>query len=215
MRKSLPIICSLILITTVSNAQIAEGSVFLGGDLAAGTQKTKSEINTTYKSTSLTISPAFGKFIKENLVLGISPGYGYSNSKNDLGFKIKSTLYHGTVFIRKYKNIGASGFYIFGQSGVEAGYSKQSTENPSGTDEVIKRSSVGINAFPGISFEVSKKFHLETGFNDLLTISYNHEKRESNNPAYVGYKTNGFNLATSLSNSTSAFYLGFRVLLSK
>jgi hypothetical protein len=44
-------------------------------------------------------------------------------------------------------------------------------------------------------------------------INYQHEKRETGTPVTT-YKTNGFGISSSLSNS-SALYLGFRVLIGK
>ena len=199
------------------NAQIKKGSVFLGGDLSGYTQKTKPETGSGYKTSGVTISPVFGKFIKDNLVLGGSVGYSLTESKNDLDIQNKANAYHGGVFIRKYKNIGGSGFYIFGQAGLNASFHNQEIDSPiNGYDDEIKRTIININAYPGISFAISKRFHLETGFNDLFRLSYSKEKREENNPNIEGYTSNGFSLSTSLSNATSSsLYFGFRVLLSK
>ena len=112
--------------------------------------------------------------------------------------------------------LGASGFYIFGQGGLNAGYYKQESDAPDNAyDDEVNRTSIGINAFPGISFAISKSFHLETGFNNLVSLYYFDEERDDNSPNITGYSSNGFGFSSSLSNATSSFYLGFRVVSSK
>ncbi|MFC0774636.1 outer membrane beta-barrel protein [Terrimonas alba] len=215
MRKTLLslIVASLFVLT--AQAQIKRGSIFLGGDVSGYTYKTEWENAIDQKSKGLNISPVFGKFIKDNLVVGGSLSYSVSNTENDPGTENKAHGYGAGVFIRKYKNIGSSGFYLFIQGGLNGGYSKQKTDDPFTTSE-IKRTTIGINANPGISYAVGKKFHLETGFNNLIAASYSHEKGESNsNSNNVDYKSNGFSVYSSLSNATSSLYLGFRLLIGK
>ena len=64
------------------------------------------------------------------------------------------------------------------------------------------RSTIGVNAYPGISYAVSKKLHLETGFNNLLMVNYFHEMRETGSPVET-YKTNGFSVSISLNIESS------------
>jgi hypothetical protein len=180
------------------------------------TQKVNYDTGSDFKGTSINVSPVFGKFIKDNLVVGTNLGFSLSDSENDLYVDNKITTYQAGVFIRKYKNIGASGFYIFGQGGLNVGYYKQESDAPDNAyDDELKRTSISINAFPGISFAVSKSFHLETGFNNLVSLYYFDEEKDDNSPNITGYTSSGFGLSSSLSNATSSFYLGFRVLLSK
>ena len=199
-----------------AKAQIGRGSIFLGGDIGVYTQNVNYETGSDVKGTSINVSPVFGKFIKDNLVVGTNLGFSLSDSKNDLAIDYKITTYQAGIFIRKYKNIGASGFYIFGQGGLNAGYYKQESDAPDNAyDDEVNRTSIGINAFPGISFAISKSFHLETGFNNLVSLYYFDEERDDNSPNITGYSSNGFGFSSSLSNATSSFYLGFRVVSSK
>jgi len=215
MRKLLLSAMVLLLILS-ARAQIGRGSIFLGGDIGVYTQKVNYDSGSDLKGTIINVFPVFGKFIKDNLVVGTNLGFSLSNSENDLYIDNKITTYQAGVFIRKYKNIGASGFYIFGQGGLNIGYYKQESDAPDNAyDDEVKRTSISINAFPGISFAVSKRFHLETGFNNLVNLTYYDEKRDDNSPNVTGYDSHGFGISSSLSNATSSFYLGFRVLLSK
>lgn len=52
------------------HAQIKKGSTFLGGNLGASTQKTKSADTAVNSQKGFLVSPVFGKAIKDNLVFG-------------------------------------------------------------------------------------------------------------------------------------------------
>lgn len=77
-----------------------------------------------------------------------------------------------------------------------------------------KRIGGDISAYPGISYAVTRKFHLETGFNNLLYINYTNEKGGYYNGFQGKYETNSFNIGSSI-NNMSSIYLGFRLLIGK
>jgi hypothetical protein len=89
--------------------------------------------------------------------------------------------------------------------------SKQNGFNVSANYQQIKRNSFSLNAYPGVLYAVSKKLHLETGFNNLVSLNYYSEKQENNSSSST--KTKGFSMSSSLSNATSSFYLGFRLFI--
>lgn len=214
--KQLSVLAASLFITILSHAQIKKGSIFLGGDISASTQKTKSAGNTTDKQTGINFSPTFGRAIKENLIVGASISFGFSEGENPANYDYDNDSYGAGFFVRKYKNLGTGGFYFFVQAGINGGYQKNKiTSNISAYQENIKRVTVGVNAYPGVSYAINKKIHLETGFNNLLSLSYFTEDRKSGQLISTSYKTNGFNIASSLNNANSALYIGFRVLLGK
>lgn len=202
----LPIIVFAFILSV--NAQIKKGSIFLGGDINGSVQKTKSGNVTTNKQSGINISPVLGKASKENLIVGTNVSVGLSDNNS----QYKTNFYGLGVFVRKYKNIGTSGFYVFAQGGLNGIYSKTKQISFNSTD--TKRYTIYTYAYPGISYAVSKKFQLETGFQNILAISYSHEKREENNPVNI-FKTNEFSIYSSLNNASSALYFGFRLLISK
>ena len=217
MRKIYLFIISLSVFVDSANAQIKKGSVFLGGDIGGSSQKTKTTDDiTSYKQNVINIFPVFGKAIKDNLVLGVNAGFGiYDDNNLENYWEHKTNSYSAGVFLRKYKNIGTSGFYLFVQGGFGAGYMNQKQEGPSQYNfHELKRIFVGINAYPGLSYAVSRKLHLETGFNNLLTLNYFHDQIKNGSPV-TNYKANGFNIASSLNNATSHLFLGFRLLIGK
>lgn len=194
--------------------QISKGSIFLGGDVGAHTQKTKSDAVVTNKTTGIYVMPVFGKAIRENLVFGVNAGFSITDAKNPAtNGQQKTEGYNAGLFLRKYKNIGTSNFYVFIQGGVGANYQLQEQEGGYMTYDKAKRTTIGLTAYPGVSYAINKKFHLESGLNNLIMINYYHENHETGSPVTT-YKTNGFSIASSLNNSSS-LYLGFRVLIGK
>jgi hypothetical protein len=207
-------IASLCMIT--SQAQIKKGAIFLGGDISGGYSNTKSADTTYRKNDGINIGITYGKAIRENLVFGVAFSANINTQKYmfNNGARQKTSGYSGGIFLRKYKQLGSSGFYIFANSNLGASFSKYINETltyPSST----KTTTISVTAYPGISYSVSRRFQLETGFNNFASISYYHEK--SVNTYQDGmllneFKTNGFNAGVSL-NNLSSLYLGFRVLL--
>jgi hypothetical protein len=217
MRKIfLTVILASLLINTAT-AQIKKGSIFLGGDIGGTGQKTKSNDITVNKQSGVNISPVIGTAIKENLIVGINGGFGFYNSSSDINlYKNESDSYSFALFIRKYKKLGASDFYLFaqGSAGIAHYTQSQKAPAPNNLDE-IKRLTAGISAYPGLSYAVSNKIQLETGFNSLVSLNYFTEKREVTNNPGAAYKSKGFSVTSSLSNATSSLFLGIRVLLGK
>ena len=120
MRKIFLTIIAVSIFVCSANAQIKKGSIFRGGDISGSTQKTKIGDITTNKQNGITISPVFGKAIKDNLVLGMNVGFGIYEMDNSNGnnYSQNADFYNAGVFLRKYKNIGAGGFYLFVQGGL-------------------------------------------------------------------------------------------------
>ena len=212
-KKILLAIVILFSFTTAVNAQIKKGAVLLGGGLGFTAQKSTSAGSASGKQTNITVMPAFGKAIKDNLVVGADINYSYY--KNDNSYTAKSNTYGLGVFIRQYKELG-KGFYLFGQARSGASYNKQNNHdynNGNSTDiDVVKGFTVQAGLYPGIAYAVSKKFQLETGFNNLVYAEFDHSKSTPFNTSVPETKTNSFSLGTSLSNF-SGVTIGFRVLL--
>ena len=215
MKKILTLsVLSFLFSVSILHAQISKGSLFLGGNISGSTVKTESiQPNVTSKQNGLTISPVFGIAVKENLVFGADVDYSFFKADQVFGqYTQKQYSYGAGVFLRKYKPIG-KGFYIFlqGRLGVHYDENKYS---PGTNINGAKRFTTTFSGYPGVSYAINRKLQLETGFNNLLSLNYYHEKGESQNGSGYSYKTNGFNIGTSLDN-LSALYIGFRLLISK
>lgn len=215
-RKTLLFITSLLCFATVTHAQIPKGSTLLGGGVGFFTSKEKQEGTESGKSNSVHIFPAWGKAIKENTILGVTLECSYYDYNNHYSGYVdqKFSNYGASVFLRKYVLV-ANRFYIFGQGNAGGGYSTSKVYY-SNYQNSSKGWNAGISLFPGVSYAVNKKFHLEAGFNNLAYIEFSHTKTtDGSAPGNSGIiKTNGFSLGSDL-DSFSSLYLGFRFLLTK
>lgn len=195
-----------------SNAQIKKGTIFLGGDVGASGQATKINDATVSKQSSIIISPVLGKAIRDNLVVGLSGLIGFSKQRTtDNASKYKTRYYGGGAFVRKYKNLGGSSFYLFGEAAAQLSYYWQKQEGPVVVDET-KRISGTLSAHPGLAYAVSNRLHLETGFLNIVSLSYFREKRDVGDPIN-DYRYSGWSFSSSLNNATSSIYIGIRFLL--
>jgi len=214
MRKLFTLI--IIILTFVSlQAQIKKGSIFLGGDLGGATQKIKSA-DTTYGSQNVFyLSPVFGKAIKDNLIVGGYLNFSFFENNYISGSSNEYKSYGGGAFLRKYKSISNSGLFVFvqGNLGYSFDQSKTGGQVPWPSDDT-RRNTFYVSAYPGLSYKLSRKLHLETGFNNLIRVAYTHEKRVIGSPTNSIFKSNGIILNSSL-NNFSSLYLGFRLLIGK
>lgn len=207
----LAVICLLAI--TITHAQIRKGSTFLGGDISASTQKSQTGTDPVLRQSGFTISPVFGKAIKDNLVLGGDLSYGHSKYDN-VGSEQKINVYGAGIFLRKYKPLGSSGFFIFLQGRAGYRYLESTIDTWTTAYDQVKNHTINISAYPGLSYAISRKLHLETGFNNVVSVNYFTEKREIAGGTVTTVKNSGFSISSSL-NNISNLYLGFRVLLGK
>jgi hypothetical protein len=79
--------------------------------------------------------------------------------------KHESDSYSVALFIRKYKKLGTSDFYLFAQGSAGIGQCTQSQKAPAPDNlDEMKRFTTSLSAYPGLSYAFNNKIHLETGF---------------------------------------------------
>ena len=195
-------------------AQISKGSILLGGGIGYSNQENKQEGSTVESKTSnFYISPAIGIAVKENLVVG--GDLSFSSQMQENGSNVTTNKYYGAgIYMRKYLPV-ASRFYIFGQGRI--GGNIFDGENTQVTDFISNSKGYNINAgiYPGISFQVNKKLHLETGFNNLVYVQYENVKIKTQSLGNVdNYTSKSFSVNSSL-NNMAGLYVGFRLLIAR
>lgn len=207
MRKvTFSLLIAFITISTV-NAQISKGSNMVGGSIYYNSQKYEQGANNavqTTKTSGFGIIPAYGIAVRENLVVGAD--LNYSNSINEItsisgnANKTKNNSFGVGAFVRPYKNLGTSGFYLFLQGRLGVDITKQDQNTGSGYTNKGFNIGAGIN--PGIAYAVTRKMHIETGLNNLFYAGYSNTKSTSNQPNYSN-KNSGFSAGIGLGNSTT------------
>ena len=214
MGKLFTLIAIAVLASISINAQISKGSILLGGGIGYSSQENKLEGSTIENKTSnFYISPAIGIAVKENLIAGGDLSFS-SQFQDNMNNEAIINYYGAGIYMRKYFPI-ASRFYIFGQGRVGANIFDGETTQ--GTDYIStnKGYNVNVGIYPGISFQVNKKLHLETGFNNLVYIQYENGKIKTQSLGNVSNATSkSFSVNSSL-NNMSGFYVGFRLLLAR
>ncbi len=112
-RKFLLFIVLFSIVFSRSYAQISKGSIFLGGQINF-TSYSISGMN-SQKSNSFTFSPAIGKAIKDNMVVGVDITYAHVQGDQDtVPLNETTDVFGAGVFMRRYVPLG-KGFYVFGQ----------------------------------------------------------------------------------------------------
>jgi len=213
---SILFVCSFMMTT---RAQISKGAIWLGGNI--GYNKSKMGSDTPYLQTSnLNISPAVGIVVKENLVVGIGLLYRRGKSEhNGNQLESKGNTYGVNIFVRKYIPV-VNRLYIFGEAG--AGYSTSKghetwlnyyTNPATQTKSTSKGWSTGLNVTPGLSFAVTKKFHLETSLNSLLGVSYSKSETTPDKPNTGNPSKNENFTAGLFTDGKVQFNIGCRFLL--
>lgn len=214
MGKLFTLIAIAVLASISINAQISKGSILLGGGIGYSSQENKLEGSTIENKTSnFYISPAIGIAVKENLIAGGDLSFS-SQFQDNMNNEAIINYYGAGIYMRKYFPI-ASRFYIFGQGRVGANIFDGETTQ--GTDYIStnKGYNVNVGIYPGISFQVNKKLHLETGFNNLVYIQYENGKIKTQSLGNVSNATSkSFSVNSSL-NNMSGFYVGLRLLLAR
>jgi outer membrane protein with beta-barrel domain len=201
-----------------TRAQISKGAIWLGGNI--GYNKGKMGVDTPYyKANNLNISPAVGIVVKDNLVVGIGLTYLRRKSENNGNIlESKDNTYGVNVFARQYIPV-VNRLYIFGEVG--AGYSTFKG-NETRLDynypytqikTTSKGWSSGLNVTPGLSFAITKKFHLETSLNSLLGVAYSKTETSPDKPNTGNrYKSDQFT-AGLFTDGKVQFNIGCRFLL--
>ena len=204
---------------TLSQAQIKKGSIFLGGNVSFSTTKEKREAPLNDgKYTDVTIYPAWGKALKDNLIVGVDILYSFheSNPYDPTGQSSNYIAIGAGLFIRKYAPLG-KGFYLFGQGRLGAAGSSQKYDSQYTPGAFkVKGYSVTAGFYPGISYAISNKLHVETGFANLVNIYFTHSKTTPKYPTIgnAEWKQNTIGLGTSVENP-GGLTIGLRLILSK
>lgn len=205
---------SLCLLSLTSSAQIAKGSVLLGGGISGGKNKSENN-NQESQYSSFSFYPAIGLAVKENTVVGLRLSYYHSKSESDNNpYKQEENGYSAGIFYRKYMPLGRK-FYLFGEGAAYYSHRDQNYIYPD-SKSIQEANSVGVNFYPGVAFAVNKRIHLEVGLNNLVDLSYNRSetKYTSLGNTTTTSKSSGFGFSTNVSTA-SPLTVGFRFVLGK
>ncbi|MBC7851642.1 MAG: hypothetical protein H7Y31_17995, partial [Chitinophagaceae bacterium] len=198
MKKQFLLASAFSILAFVANSQIKKGSTFLGGTISASVSKTDQPVGPDLKNNSFVFSPAIGKAVRDNFIVGGELSFQSGKNENNF-YDTEQTGFGAGVFIRQYKTLG-KGFYLFGQGKLGGFYRNHEVDNKTSPMASYEQKDFGVEAnfYPGISYAVTNKLHIEAVFNNLAYIQYSTSKTED--ATGTESTTNGFSIGTSLSN---------------
>ncbi len=166
-------------------------------------RRTSSPSIYSQRSTYVNFSPSISWAIKDNLVFGVTLGYGYQKNTDTQADTVynKTQTYSGGVFLRKYKYLG-SGFSLFAQGNLYYNYTKTDNHNGLQNYQTNSSSVVGLGFNPGVAYRINSHWQIETIFPNLGYINYSHTKQSAiqlppSADQHITYNT--FNIGSSLS----------------
>lgn len=170
---------------------ISKGTKFIGGSFSFSTSTTDEFL----KSTTFSIGPEAGFYIKDDLAVGGFLGYNYARNEQIGIDNFSSASVIGlTAFLLKNYKITNNLFFTL-EPQLSLGFGKQRFSNPDFSDYSLFNFGLGVS--PGVMFFVSRKFALQT---TIGSLSFNHTRRSQNFDEVS--KTNSFGLNGALSISS-------------
>ena len=191
----------------LSQAQITRGTTFIGGAIGIGhSGSTGGDTTVSYQnqhSSNYSIAPTFGLAVKDDLVFGVSLGYGHSNNDYEASNSPvnKSNSYFGSLFLKKYKPLG-KGFSLFGQGSLGFTWSRTSSDYPQQYSSSQTSFGPSLSLMPGVAYRVGRHLQAEATLPGLAVINYNHTSYTQKAPNIPDQHStsSGFGINTALSN---------------
>ncbi len=214
--KKIVLALSGIVLIQLAQAQVAKGSLFIGGSASFSNSKTESG-NSTAKTNMWAALPQVGVAIQQNKVVGIQLHVsGSATERVDLTSKTSSNGYGAGVFYRQYFPL-ANKWMLYGQANVLAIFSHSKTVAQGVTTDKGKAWQAEFGITPGISFQAGKKLWLEASLSDLFSVNYTHSKADALNPSGAVINTSTQNNFTASANASgfNSIAVGIRWIIPK
>lgn len=166
-----------------AEAQFEKGTKHWGATIgfSGSSQNYKTGDFIKYSQAGHSVNPAvqFGKFTKDNTMLGLrlTPSLSFSKqTQNDRNSDFEATNTYTSVtlspFIRRYKSLGTK-WAIFLQPGLNISYMRGVTKRSDAEKDHDDGFGAGAYVLPGIVYRVTPRFALEADANVLsLNLTY-------------------------------------------
>ena len=209
----------LLLFASVVNAQFNSGQKMVGGQLGFGYYSNDQASNGKFKSTSISSTISLAKFVSPSLFneWGVNYSYSYSHypsNANNIDEKIYNHSFSSYFSRTKLNSLGKNFFLGFTGTGA-AQFQFGKNNYITGDYDKINSYQVSINGGMGLYYKLNRRFLLNCGLSNLLSLSFNHGETNSySGSSSINQTTSGINLSTGLSGFS--FYnlnIGFRYLI--
>lgn len=144
--------------------------VFVGGNVGFNghNNETKDGATITEKTSSynFSLSPEVGKFFSERLAAGVELSLLLSGQKTGVNPESNGKAFGVAVspYLRYY-TIKWNKFSVYGQGNIGMSFNRTSSESGGTTTEGPKITRSYMEIYPGLSYDISEKFELETSLN--------------------------------------------------
>ncbi len=155
---------------------VLDAQLFVGGNIglnASGSKHVDGTVTTDGpKDFGFNVTPRAGKFLSENVALGLDLNFAYDRSESfgNVETVSKNTTFGFSPFVRYYA-IRVDKFSIFGQANIGVSFSGSSNTINGVTTNGPKTTHFNVTVGPDLAYDISEKISLETSLN-FLNISY-------------------------------------------
>lgn len=176
---------------------------FIGGSIRINTTNTNHDETTTpnkFSSYDLMLMPRVGRYLSDNLAVGLDLKLSFNGQKSDQNpaTKSNSSEIGLSPFIRYYA-IRLNKFSVYGEGYAGMSFTRSKSKTGGITTDGPKNTLIYLGVHPGLSYDISDKISLETSLNILsLDSNYAMSKNGSSND-----KSLHFNFGAGLGNIIS------------
>jgi len=151
--------------------------VFVGGNLGFSTSGGSHDDGTIKTDNSTTtnffISPKIGNFLSEKVAAGVMLNFAYGKSTiPENSVTINTGLEVGITPFLRYYAVRIDKFSMFGQANVGISYHTTKNKVDNVSTDGPKTTNFFFSLVPGLSYDISDRFSLETNIN-ILNLSFN------------------------------------------
>lgn len=201
-------IIAAVSIVLLSSA-FAKAQFVVGGGLRFGHTGGKTEINNNEsdldKTNNFGIYPKVGYFISSDFMVGGKVGLILSTVKDgDTDVKTKNTTFVLAPFARYYA-LRMNKFSVYAEGNVTYSFGKDKVDGVDGT----KTTSIGLNVYPGIGYDLSDKVLLSATINGLSLYAGSVIKKTGDNKEV----NNNLGLGVNLDNVVTSGLVTISVLV--
>ena len=192
--------------TFLSQAQITKGTTFIGGGFGINRSNSRGgDSSVSYQNpytSGYSIAPTVGWAIKDDLVFGVTLGYGHGKTdyKSSNSPVSNSHNYLGSLFLKKYKPLGR-GFSLFGQGSLGINWSKTSSSQAPQYSSSQTSWGPSLTLLAGLAYRAGRHWQAEATLPGLAAINYSHSSyvQKAQNSPDQHSNSNSFVLSTAFS----------------
>jgi hypothetical protein len=172
--------------------------VFLGGNAGFNFSNHKSEglIDQESFAYNLDISPLAGIFLSEKVAIGLSLRANLAGT-NTATISRSSVI--GIIPFLRYYAFKWNKFSVYGQGNIRLEFGNSSQKTGEIKTDGPKQTIASLNIFPGLAYDISDKFSLQTSIN-ILSLGYSYAITKSETSKN---QSSGFNIGAGLGNILS------------